>query len=91
MVFGANTYRAFGSYVERTDAGDERGRHLRMGDRRPARGDVRGVHPAARPGVLYSEPGWIVERECDLRVGGVWAVTFNSFRTSGGVIATAEA
>jgi len=23
---------------------------------------------------FYSEPGWIVESECDLRVGGVWAV-----------------
>jgi uncharacterized protein YndB with AHSA1/START domain len=24
------------------------------------------------------EPGWIVESECDLRVGGVWAVAFGS-------------
>jgi uncharacterized protein YndB with AHSA1/START domain len=25
---------------------------------------------------FYGEPGWIVESECDLRVGGVWTVTF---------------
>ena len=25
---------------------------------------------------FYSEPGWIVESECDLRVGGRWTVTF---------------
>jgi uncharacterized protein YndB with AHSA1/START domain len=25
---------------------------------------------------FYSEPGWSVESECDLRVGGVWTVTF---------------
>jgi uncharacterized protein YndB with AHSA1/START domain len=25
---------------------------------------------------FYREPGWIVESECDLRVGGVWTVTF---------------
>jgi uncharacterized protein YndB with AHSA1/START domain len=29
---------------------------------------------------FYSEPGWIVESECDLRVGGVWAVTFGPSR-----------
>jgi uncharacterized protein YndB with AHSA1/START domain len=29
---------------------------------------------------FYSEPGWIVESECDLRVGGVWAVTFGLSR-----------
>ena len=28
----------------------------------------------------YSEPGWIVESECDLRVGGVWTVTFGPSR-----------
>jgi uncharacterized protein YndB with AHSA1/START domain len=26
------------------------------------------------------DPGWIVESECDLRVGGVWAVTFGPSR-----------
>jgi uncharacterized protein YndB with AHSA1/START domain len=26
--------------------------------------------------VFYSEPGWSVESECDLRVGGLWTVTF---------------
>jgi uncharacterized protein YndB with AHSA1/START domain len=26
--------------------------------------------------VFYSEPGWSVESECDLRVGGAWTVTF---------------
>jgi uncharacterized protein YndB with AHSA1/START domain len=25
---------------------------------------------------FYGEPGWSVESECDLRVGGVWTVTF---------------
>jgi uncharacterized protein YndB with AHSA1/START domain len=25
---------------------------------------------------FYGEPGWTVESECDLRVGGVWTVTF---------------
>jgi uncharacterized protein YndB with AHSA1/START domain len=25
---------------------------------------------------FYSERGWFVESECDLRVGGVWTVTF---------------
>jgi uncharacterized protein YndB with AHSA1/START domain len=25
---------------------------------------------------FYREPGWSVESECDLRVGGVWTVTF---------------
>lgn len=25
---------------------------------------------------FYAEPGWSVESECDLRVGGVWTVTF---------------
>ena len=29
---------------------------------------------------FYSEPGWIVESECDLRVGGVWTVTFGPSR-----------
>jgi uncharacterized protein YndB with AHSA1/START domain len=29
---------------------------------------------------FYSEPGWIVESECDLRVGGVWSVTFGRSR-----------
>ena len=29
---------------------------------------------------FYSEPGWNVESECDLRVGGVWAVTFGPSR-----------
>ena len=29
---------------------------------------------------FYSEPGWSVESECDLRVGGVWAVTFGPSR-----------
>jgi uncharacterized protein YndB with AHSA1/START domain len=27
------------------------------------------------------EPGWIVESECDLRVGGVWAITFGTSRS----------
>jgi uncharacterized protein YndB with AHSA1/START domain len=26
--------------------------------------------------VFYSEPGWSVQSECDLRVGGLWTVTF---------------
>jgi uncharacterized protein YndB with AHSA1/START domain len=26
------------------------------------------------------DPGWIVESECDLRVGGVWTVTFGPSR-----------
>jgi uncharacterized protein YndB with AHSA1/START domain len=25
---------------------------------------------------FYSEPGWTVESDCDLRVGGLWTVTF---------------
>jgi uncharacterized protein YndB with AHSA1/START domain len=25
---------------------------------------------------FYDEPGWTVESECDLRVGGLWTVTF---------------
>jgi uncharacterized protein YndB with AHSA1/START domain len=25
---------------------------------------------------FYGEPGWTVESECDLRVGGLWTVTF---------------
>ena len=25
---------------------------------------------------FYSEPGWTVESECDLRLGGLWSVTF---------------
>jgi uncharacterized protein YndB with AHSA1/START domain len=29
---------------------------------------------------FYREPGWIVESACDLRVGGVWAVTFGLSR-----------
>jgi uncharacterized protein YndB with AHSA1/START domain len=29
---------------------------------------------------FYSEPGWIVESKCELRVGGVWAVTFGPSR-----------
>jgi uncharacterized protein YndB with AHSA1/START domain len=29
---------------------------------------------------FYSEQGWIVESECDLRVGGVWTVTFGPSR-----------
>jgi uncharacterized protein YndB with AHSA1/START domain len=29
---------------------------------------------------FYSEPGWIVESECDLRVGGFWTVTFGPSR-----------
>jgi len=27
------------------------------------------------------EPGWIVESKCDLRVGGVWAITFGPSRS----------
>jgi uncharacterized protein YndB with AHSA1/START domain len=27
------------------------------------------------------DPGWIVESVCDLRVGGIWAVTFGPTRT----------
>jgi uncharacterized protein YndB with AHSA1/START domain len=30
--------------------------------------------------VFYSEPGWIVQSECDLRVGGLWSVTFGPSR-----------
>ena len=29
---------------------------------------------------FYSELGWSVESECDLRVGGVWTVTFGPSR-----------
>jgi uncharacterized protein YndB with AHSA1/START domain len=29
---------------------------------------------------FYSEPGWNVQSECDLRVGGVWTVTFGRSR-----------
>jgi uncharacterized protein YndB with AHSA1/START domain len=29
---------------------------------------------------FYSEPGWFVESQCDLRVGGVWTVTFGRLR-----------
>jgi uncharacterized protein YndB with AHSA1/START domain len=29
---------------------------------------------------FYSERGWIVESECELRVGGVWTVTFGPSR-----------
>ncbi len=29
---------------------------------------------------FYGEPGWIVESVCDLRVGGVWTVTFEPSR-----------
>ncbi len=29
---------------------------------------------------FYREPGWIVESECNLRVGGVWTVTFGPSR-----------
>jgi uncharacterized protein YndB with AHSA1/START domain len=29
---------------------------------------------------FYGEPGWIVQSECDLRVGGVWTVTFGPSR-----------
>jgi uncharacterized protein YndB with AHSA1/START domain len=29
---------------------------------------------------FYSEPGWFVESECDLRVGGTWTVTFGPSR-----------
>ena len=29
---------------------------------------------------FYSERGWTVESECDLRVGGVWTVTFGPSR-----------
>ena len=29
---------------------------------------------------FYGEPGWIVASECDLRVGGVWTVTFGPSR-----------
>jgi uncharacterized protein YndB with AHSA1/START domain len=29
---------------------------------------------------FYGEPGWIVESECDLRVGGVWTVAFGPSR-----------
>jgi uncharacterized protein YndB with AHSA1/START domain len=28
----------------------------------------------------WDQPGWIVESECDLRVGGVWAITFGPSR-----------
>jgi uncharacterized protein YndB with AHSA1/START domain len=29
---------------------------------------------------FYGEPGWIVESECDLRVGALWTVTFGPSR-----------
>jgi uncharacterized protein YndB with AHSA1/START domain len=29
---------------------------------------------------FYGEPGWIVESACELRVGGVWTVTFGPSR-----------
>jgi uncharacterized protein YndB with AHSA1/START domain len=29
---------------------------------------------------FYGEPGWIVQSECDLRVGGLWTVTFGPSR-----------
>jgi uncharacterized protein YndB with AHSA1/START domain len=29
---------------------------------------------------FYGEPGWSVESECDLRIGGVWTVTFGPSR-----------
>jgi uncharacterized protein YndB with AHSA1/START domain len=29
---------------------------------------------------FYGEPGWFAESECDLRVGGVWTVTFGPSR-----------
>jgi uncharacterized protein YndB with AHSA1/START domain len=29
---------------------------------------------------FYREPGWSVESECDLRVGGLWTVTFGPSR-----------
>jgi uncharacterized protein YndB with AHSA1/START domain len=29
---------------------------------------------------FYGEPGWSVESECDLRVGGLWTVTFGPSR-----------
>jgi uncharacterized protein YndB with AHSA1/START domain len=29
---------------------------------------------------FYGEPGWIVQSECDLRVGGRWTVTFGPSR-----------
>jgi uncharacterized protein YndB with AHSA1/START domain len=29
---------------------------------------------------FYREPGWAVQSECDLRVGGIWTVTFGPSR-----------
>jgi uncharacterized protein YndB with AHSA1/START domain len=29
---------------------------------------------------FYGEPGWSVESECDLRIGGLWTVTFGRSR-----------
>ena len=29
---------------------------------------------------FYGEPGWIVQSQCDLRVGGFWTVTFGPSR-----------
>ena len=29
---------------------------------------------------FYGEPGWIVQSQCDLRVGGLWTVTFGPSR-----------
>jgi uncharacterized protein YndB with AHSA1/START domain len=29
---------------------------------------------------FYREPGWSVESECDLRIGGLWTVTFGRSR-----------
>ena len=32
--------------------------------------------PVAQKSIYQDEPGWIVEAECDLRVGGRWSVAF---------------
>jgi uncharacterized protein YndB with AHSA1/START domain len=32
--------------------------------------------PVAQKSIYQDEPGWVVEAECDLRVGGRWSVAF---------------
>jgi uncharacterized protein YndB with AHSA1/START domain len=36
------------------------------------------VDPDAQHGLYADAPDWIVESECDLRVGGRWTITFGS-------------
>src|SRR5215217_2953914 len=59
---------------------DEPGRQLRAGDRRPPEAVFAAFTGQDGQEAFNSEPGWIVESECDLRVGGVWTVTFGLSR-----------